>query len=271
MIDKNNYTARQKREIEYHKDYAKHILQQPQDISYDVVSSESRRWWNAYWVMYTKLRKEDLSQKKVLIVGCGAGEDALRIAKMGATVYASDISKDMLQIAKDRAKSENLNIEFDEMPAEDFQYEDNFFDIVIARDVLHHVDIPKAMKEIQRVSKNGALFVVNEMYSHSFAEKIRRSKLVENYLYPKMRDLIYKGESPYITEDEEKLNENDIKEIKKSLVKIKYEVFSYLFVSRIVPEQYSILNKLDSLMLKVANPIAKYLAGNILFAGEIKK
>jgi ubiquinone/menaquinone biosynthesis C-methylase UbiE len=271
MIDKKNYTARQKREIEYHEHYAKYILQKPQQISYDVVFSENRRWWNAYWVMYTRLRKEDLSQKKVLIVGCGAGEDALRIAKMGAVVYASDISKDMLQIAKDRASSENLNIQFDEMPAEDLQYEDNFFNLVIARDILHHVEIPKAMKEIQRVSKKGALFVVNEMYSHSFAEKIRRSKLVENYLYPKMRDLIYKGESPYITEDEEKLNENDIKEIKKTLVKIKYETYSYFFVTRIVPEQFSILNKLDSLLLRIVNPIAKYLAGNILFAGEIKK
>ena len=198
-------TDRQQRELDYHREHAKlhqSVLSSP--FSWDVLRHPERRWWNAYWGMYEYLVSCDLTDKRVLVVGCGFGDDALRLAKLGAKVSAFDLSPDSLQIAKTLAVREGLEIIFEEMPAEKMLYEDNSFDYVLARDILHHVDIPSTMREIVRVAKPGAVFVVNEIYSHSLTDKIRHSTLVEKVLYPKMRRLIYGPGKPYITEDREK-------------------------------------------------------------------
>ena len=105
------------------------------------------------------------------------------------------------------ADREGLNVSFEEMPAEMLRYDDNFFDFVIARDILHHVDIPLTMGEIIRVSKPNALLVVNEIYSHSFTNRIRHSAVVTKILYPRMQRIIYGEGKPYITQDERKLSE----------------------------------------------------------------
>ena len=218
IVLKIELTDRQQRELDYHREHSKlhqSVLSKP--FSWDVLHHPGRRWWNAYWGMYDYLVKCDVKDKKVLVVGCGFGDDALRLAKLGADVSAFDLSPDSLQIAKALAFREGLTITFDEMPAEKMSYQDNSFDYILARDILHHVDIPGTMGEIVRVAKPDSIFLVNEIYSHSFTDTIRHSALVEKVLYPKMRRLIYGPGKPYITEDERKLSEADIKQILLSL------------------------------------------------------
>jgi 2-polyprenyl-3-methyl-5-hydroxy-6-metoxy-1,4-benzoquinol methylase len=41
--------------------------------------------------MFKFLTSLDLRHKKVLVVGCGFGEDTLRLAKLGGDVYAFDL------------------------------------------------------------------------------------------------------------------------------------------------------------------------------------
>ena len=94
-------TERQKNELEYHREYAHEntaILNKP--FSWAVLDNPSRRWWNAYWQMHTHLSGLNLKGKRVLVAGCGFGDDALRLAKLGADVYAFDLSPDSLSIAK---------------------------------------------------------------------------------------------------------------------------------------------------------------------------
>ncbi len=221
--------------------------------------------------MYSYLSNLDLKGKRVLIVGCGFGGDALRVAKLGADVYAFDLSPDSLFIARSLADREGLQISFDEMPAEKLIYEDSFFDFVIARDILHHVDIPRAMSEIYRVSRSGALFVANEIYSHTITDKIRHSALVEKILYPKMQRLIYGPSKPYITEDERKLTETDIKSITKLLQDIEFKQYFNFLVTRIVPDRHETLAKVDRLLLIMLKPFGHLLAGRIIFSGRIVK
>lgn len=274
VIEKNNVelTERQKNEIAYHREHArenKAILSQP--FSWNVLDNPSRRWWNAYWQMYAYLCGLDLKDKRVLVIGCGFGDDALRLAKLGANVYAFDLSPDSLSIAKSLAEREELSIAFEEMPAEKLKYESNFFDLVVARDILHHVDIPLAMSEIRRVSKPGALLVVNEIYSHSLTNRIRYSSFVDKILYPKMQRFIYGSGKPYITEDERKLTEHDIKTITKSLQDIKFTKYFNLFVTRIIPGHYEFLSKIDRLLLVILSPFGYLLAGRMVFSGSILK
>ncbi len=267
-----NLNFRQKNELEYHRKHAldnKAILDKP--FSWDVLEQSSRRWWNAYWQMYAYLKELNLTNKRVLIVGCGFGDDALRLAKLGADVYAFDLSPDSLSIAKALAEREGLKISFEEMPAESLKYENKFFDFVIARDILHHVDIPRAMSEICRVSKPNALFIVNEIYSHSFMDRIRHSALVEKILYPRMQRFIYGVEKPYITEDERKLTEVDIQAITTALQPLEFKKHFNFFVTRIVPGRYETLSKIDRILLIMLKPLAHLLAGRVVFAGHISE
>ncbi len=263
---------RQEREFKYHQEHAKknrEILNKP--ISYDILHQVKRRWWNAHWEMHSFLLKQDLEGKKVLVAGCGFGYDALYLAKIGADVEAFDLSPDSLAIARKIADREGFSITFRVLPAEALTYDSDLFDCIVARDVLHHVDIPKAMEEIVRVSKDGALFVFNEIYSHSFADRIRHSGIVEHSIYPLLQNFVYKGEKPYITEDERKLNETDILLITKPLKDLALTKYFSFIVTRLVPDKYTVLNKFDRILLALMNPIGKFVAGRILAAGFIKK
>lgn len=265
-------TKRQKNELEYHREHAREnaaILNKP--FSWDVLDHPSQRWWNAYWQMYAYLSGLNLKGKRVLVVGCGFGDDALRLAKLGADVYAFDLSPDSLSIAKALADREGLAISFEEMPAEALRYETDFFDFIIARDILHHVDIPRAMSEIRRVSKPGALFIVNEIYSHSLSDRIRHSVLVEKILYPRLQRFIYGEGKPYITEDERKLTELDIRAITKQLQTLEFKKYFNFLVTRIVPDRYETLSKVDRVLLIMLKPLGHLLAGRILFSGHISK
>ena len=264
-------TDRQKNEIEYHQKHArenKSVLSEP--FSWDVLTSPSSRWWNAYWQMYAYLSRQELKGKRVLIVGCGFGDDALRLAKLGAHVFAFDLSADSLSIARDLAHRERLEISFAEMPAESLRYESDFFDCIIARDILHHVDIALAMSEIRRVSKPGGLFIANEIYSHSLTEWIRRSPLIDRIVYPRLQRFIYGARKPYITKDERKLTELDVRAIWKTLRSLELVTYFNFLVTRVVPDRFVALSKIDRILLLIFRPIAHVLAGRIVFVGVTK-
>lgn len=86
-------TDRQQRELDYHREHAlEHqcILDAPFPL--DVIENPRRRWWNAYWRMYKYLISLDLAGKRLLVIGCGFGDNALQLSKLGARVSAFDLS-----------------------------------------------------------------------------------------------------------------------------------------------------------------------------------
>lgn len=264
-------TDRQKRELEYHNEEHAEIYREVYEapFNFDVVEEGPRRWWNQYWSMFTYLLDQDLSDKRVLVVGCGFGEDALILAKAGAEVHAFDLSPVSIKMANELADRENLKISFREMTAEKLEYEDSFFDIVTARDILHHVEVVESLNEIRRVSKKNGLFLANEVYSHSFTHNIRYSNFVDKWLYPKMVNFIYGGKKPYITEDEEKLTEKEVKLVKEVLAEVEVHSYFNVIVTRIIPDRFVPASKLDRLFLKIFSPIAPMLGSRVLIGGVL--
>ena len=272
MNNNETITERQQRELEYHREHArlnKEILEKP--VNFDVIFNKNRRWWNASWEMYTYLLNKGLKGKNVLVMGCGFGDDAFRLSKAGANVKGFDLSPESLLIARKLAEKENLDIEFQEMPAEQLKYDDDYFDIVVARDILHHVEIPLSISEIRRVSKPGAIFCFNEVYSHSITDKIRNSDFVDKWLYPKMVGFVYEGKKPYITEDERKLTEKDINQLLSSMLEPEIKKYFNFIVTRIIPDKFLALRKLDRILLIILSPISYILGGRVLVGGVLKK
>lgn len=260
---------RQQREIAYHREHAANAG--AGRITYDVLFDTRRRWWNAYWDLWTFLTQQLLIGRRMLVVGCGTGEDAIYFAKLGAIVSAFDLSPDMLAIAQAAAHREQLAIDFGEMPAERQTYPDDTFDLVFARDILHHVEIDDTMREISRVAKPGAMFAVTEIYSHSITERVRRSWAVERLLYPAMRAFVYGGEQIYITQDERKLTERDVASIMRHLRDLQYHKYFNFVVTRLVPNTAPIVNKADYLALRTLGPLGRFVAGRISIVGVIAK
>lgn len=68
--------------------------------------------------------------KKILDIGCGTGRHAIELAKRGYTVTGIDLSRDQLNRAIEKAKKENLSIDFRLADARNLTF-DNEFDLVI--------------------------------------------------------------------------------------------------------------------------------------------
>ena len=98
-------------------------------------------------------RLGDLTNKKILDLGCGAGESSVYFALKGARCVASDYSPGMLQTARRLAETYNVPIVTMRLNATCIDLPKDTFDIVYAANVLHHVDTEKALAEIYRVLK----------------------------------------------------------------------------------------------------------------------
>ncbi|MCL2682877.1 MAG: methyltransferase domain-containing protein [Bacteroidales bacterium] len=78
------------------------------------------------------LEKEFNSNKslKILDVGCGTGRHAIELTKRGYNVIGVDLSESQLERAREKAKAENLEIDFQCQDARNLPF-DNEFDVAI--------------------------------------------------------------------------------------------------------------------------------------------
>ena len=105
----------------------------------------------------------DLEGKRILDCGCGKGHTSVMLAKRGASVSAFDASAPDLAIARRLAEANGVVVDIRNLMFEQLDYADSQFDFAFGACVLHHVDIPRAMRELRRVLKPGgrAVFVEN--------------------------------------------------------------------------------------------------------------
>lgn len=245
-------TERQKREIAYHREHGKHVPPAP---TLEILSGESR-WWNAYWHTYEYLRSLDLSGKSALVLGCGFGNDAIFLHELGARVYACDVSREMIEGASVRAAGREIY--FSEMPAEKLSYADGVFDLILAVDIFHHVDVPLVLAELRRVARPGARLVWDEIYCHSAVSRIRHS-MFGRLAHRLLSRWVYGTECPYITEDEVPLSEREIGKLLATLSNKHTEYFNFL-IGRLFPDRFTFICKADRAVLRALGPLGSLLA-----------
>ena len=98
----------------------------------------------------------NLTSKKVLMLGCGTGEESLMLNEFGATdIVGIDLSEESIRLAKESYP----NCEFIVGDMHKLPFEDNSFDFVYSSLAIHYSDNPESVyKEIYRVLKtNGEL------------------------------------------------------------------------------------------------------------------
>lgn len=107
--------------------------------------------------------------KRVLEYGCGHYGYAYRLARLGATVTAIDISDVAIDRGRATAASYGLSdrITFMRMNAEAMDFPDDSFDVVAGAGILHHLDLRRALGEIARVLRPQGCALFMEPLGHN--------------------------------------------------------------------------------------------------------
>jgi 2-polyprenyl-3-methyl-5-hydroxy-6-metoxy-1,4-benzoquinol methylase len=112
------------------------------EVDFDHYSKKHFGPWCSYWYTNNLVEQLAVPGKRLLSFGCGRGEDALRYEKLGYEVWGFDISDDSIDNAVELAARYQLGdrSHFSVHAGENIDYPDQFFDVVVGVDVLHHVE-----------------------------------------------------------------------------------------------------------------------------------
>lgn len=138
--------------------------------------TDTARFWDRIAVRYSKkpVSDEAAYQKKlavtrehfgpetrVLEFGCGTGSTAILHAPHVQHILATDISPKMIEIAKEKARAENVeNVSFEVASIETLEAPDASFDVVLGLSILHLLeDMDAAIEKVVRLLKPGGVFI----------------------------------------------------------------------------------------------------------------
>ncbi len=118
---------------------------------------------------YKWLKERCAPSVKVLDFGCGNGENGIYAAQCGAEVIGIDISPEGVANASLNAKQAGVgeHCRFEVMDGENMTFSDNSFDLAVEYGVLHHVDLDKAMIELNHVLKPDGEMICVEALRHN--------------------------------------------------------------------------------------------------------
>ena len=257
-------TPRQEREREYYNEFS--ARRDDLTTTFDPVEGDEERPWNSYWFVYQAVRELRAEGKERLLdFGCGTGLGAVRYAKIGYEVHGFDISEVNIERAMQRAQMCGLadRTAFEVQTAEDLNYPNEFFDVVVGMDILHHVEVGPALQEAHRVLKPGGTAVFREWIEVPILDRIRNLSLVRR-VWPNEKSL-----DSHITEDERKLNREDVAVIRSVFPNCRgqrFRIFSRL--GKVLPirnrGRASRLEQFDQMLIKYL-PFLRRMGGEVVF------
>lgn len=128
-------------------------------------SSSCSRFFNERLRIVTKIIG-NITNGKLLDVGCGPGVLLSRLAWSGLKVSGVDCSPEMITEAKKRTRGTDVHLMIGR--AEALPFKDRTFDVVLALGVLEYLpDVMNGLTEIARVAKPDAVIVVSMLNADS--------------------------------------------------------------------------------------------------------
>lgn len=120
---------------------------------------------------------------KILDVGCGSGFFTILLEKQGHEVLGTDLTPDMIEKSRELAKEEGVDCKFEIMDAENLDFPDETFDVVISRNLTWTLpDAGHAYEEWCRVLKKGGI-LLNFDANYGSSNFTDTSHLPENHTH----------------------------------------------------------------------------------------
>ncbi len=197
---------------------------------------------------YLDVINERSQGKKVLEIGCGPNINTPHWVDSAAECHGIDLSEVAIEQAWQRLGKRHKKVHLAVMNAESMDYEDDYFDVVCGKGIIHHLNTASAYQELARVLKPGGVAVFIEPLGHNpFINLYRR-------LTPKMR-----------SEDEHPLLISDIKMASDwfDSVSAEYQHISsilsvFLPGDRLKSASFSFLNAVDKGLMRVIPALEQY-------------
>ncbi|MFM7424684.1 MAG: class I SAM-dependent methyltransferase [Elainella sp.] len=172
----------------------------------------------------------DVRGKYLLDLGCGAGENSVYFASLGARCVAADYSPGMVDVALKLAEANGVAVTGQVTNAMAMDFPDNTFDIVYASNLLHHIPDPVlTIREAYRILKPGGQFCFWDPLKHNPVINVYRRMATE-----------------VRTEDETPLDIAIIREIKTQFTQTAFDTFwiatlwiflQFYLIERVNPNQ----------------------------------
>ena len=136
---------------------------------------------------------------EVLELGCGTGEIAIRLSKDGKHVFASDLSLDMLEVAKQKAMAENVNLILQRVDMSDFSTSHQVDLVLCLCDSINYLlnpeDVLKTFQNVYSSLKDNGTFIfdIDSLYKMNvildqYSEKEEDEEFVFEWRVDKIDD-----------------------------------------------------------------------------------
>ena len=235
------------REKEFHNKLHSSGIPRSQDKYYKAL-------YNLYedFLIFLENNSQD---KNILDFGCGNGVYSEKVINFNPSkLTAIDISEEAIEAAKTKG---NNKIDFKVENCENTKLSSDSFDIIYGVGILHHLNLDKSIKEVERLVKRDGNII--------FIEPLGTNPIINLYrkFTPNAR-----------SKDEHPFTFDDIKQLRKFFNKVKikyYGFFTLLFLpfykSPKESKIFLILSRLDKILFTI--PFLKFLAWSVLI--EAKK
>jgi ubiquinone/menaquinone biosynthesis C-methylase UbiE len=118
--------------------------------------------------------------RTVLEYGCGNASLGFELAPIAKEVIGIDISDVAIANAQRIAAHQRLaNTKFVVDNAESMRFADDSIDVLMGSGIVHHLDIPRAMREVRRVLRPGGIAIFAEPLGHNPAVNWYRARTPE--------------------------------------------------------------------------------------------
>lgn len=199
------------------------------------------------WIRPALAKLGPLSGKRVLDYGCGHGMAAVVLARAGAVVTAFDLSPGYVGETQERFRANGVEGECVVADGEELPFPSHSFDAVWGNAILHHLDLPRAGRELLRVLKPGGVAVFCEPWGGNPALALARRFLP----YPN------KDRTP----DERPLTRKDLIPLRALFATVETEGHQLLGMVRRVwrsPRVCRILDAVDGRILSSGSPLKNW-------------
>lgn len=140
---------------------------------FDLIALHDQEGWDHNNHYHSFLLKQlPVQRQAALDIGCGTGEFSRLLSKRFEKVIATDLSSNMIGVAKQRSRQFS-NIDFQVADVMQWEPTTEQFDVIVSIATLHHLPVESLLPNIETALKPGGRLIILDLLEHeSWRDKL---------------------------------------------------------------------------------------------------